>query len=74
MSSKEGRFSIDPEAIADYRKQLRTMAQGSPIAEAAVGGYSDWQVIEAMERMWAAAGVDAEEPADTPPSSRPLAQ
>jgi hypothetical protein len=65
------RFSIDAKAVAAYRVQLRKMAKGFPIAEAAVDGYSDWQVVEAMERMWAAGTAvlepgTADEPAQAP--------
>jgi hypothetical protein len=62
-----GRFSIDPIAVAAYRVQLREMARGVPIAEAAIDGYSDWQVVEAMERTWAAGTAILERgPADEP--------
>ncbi len=55
QSRKQGStFPIDPQSVADARARLREMVQGIPIAEAAVEGFSDWQVIEAMERLWAA--------------------
>lgn len=49
---KGGRVAIDPVSVAMAREQLRAMARGMPIAEAAVEGFSDWQVIEALERIW----------------------
>jgi hypothetical protein len=54
------RFSLDPDAIAEYREQLRAMAAGIPIAEAAIEGFSDWQVIGAIERLWAEEGLGKE--------------
>ncbi|MGB7588687.1 MAG: hypothetical protein WBM00_08265 [Solirubrobacterales bacterium] len=51
---KTERFSIDAESVAAYRAELQKMAHGQPLAEAALEGFSDWQVIEAMERLWAA--------------------
>jgi hypothetical protein len=55
------RFGIDPESLASYRAELRLMAAGSPIAEAAIEGYNDWQVVEAMERLWAVGTADLPE-------------
>ena len=56
MSSKRkaAKFSIDAESVAEARAELHNIVQGSPIAEAAVEGFNDWQVIEAMERLWSA--------------------
>jgi hypothetical protein len=51
---KAARFSIDPEGVAKARAELCEIVRGVPIAEAAVEGFSDWQVIEAMERLQAA--------------------
>lgn len=53
-SRARDRFEIEPAAVADYRAQLAEMVRGVPVAEAAVEGFSDWQVVEAMERLWAA--------------------
>ncbi len=55
MTAERAHFSIDPESVAAARAELREIVQGAPIAEAAVEGFSDWQVIEAMERFWAVA-------------------
>jgi hypothetical protein len=55
-------LSIDPETVAAARAQLRAMAEGIPVAEAAVDGYTDWQVIEAIERLWTAGVSDLDEP------------
>jgi hypothetical protein len=70
---REDRFSIDPTSVADYRVQLREMARGVPTVEAAIEGFSDWQVVVAMERLWAAAGTaGAGHPADdTSPQREP---
>jgi hypothetical protein len=46
------RFSLDPDSVAGYREQLRAMAAGIPFAEAAIEGFSDWQVLRAIERLW----------------------
>ncbi|MCW2988892.1 MAG: hypothetical protein JWM24_1830 [Solirubrobacterales bacterium] len=58
------RLSVDPQSVAAARADLRAMVRGNPIAEAAVEGFNDWEVIEAMERLWGAATSDqpAEEP------------
>ena len=45
------RLSIDPRSVAAAREELRAMVRGVPIGEAAVAGFSDWQVIEAIERL-----------------------
>lgn len=55
------RFGIDPESVAAMRAELQEIVRGTPIAEAAVEGFSDWQVIEAMERLWAAGTSDQDE-------------
>src|SRR4051794_11670742 len=54
------RFSLEPDAVADYREQLRAMAAGIPIAEAGIEGFSDWQVVMAIERLWALGGLGQE--------------
>jgi hypothetical protein len=48
------RFSIDPKSVAKARAELREIVKGIPVAEAAVAGFSDWQAIEALERLEAA--------------------
>lgn len=48
------RLEIDPASVRAARSELRRIASCSPIAAAAVEGLSDWQAIEAMERLWAA--------------------
>lgn len=45
------RLSIEPDSAAAARAELREMVRGVPIAEAAVEGFNDWQVIEATERL-----------------------
>ena len=71
-SRRVDRFSIDPTSVADYRVQLREMARGVPIAEAAVEGFTDWQGVVAMERLWAAGTTCTGHPADdTPPQREP---
>jgi hypothetical protein len=37
-----------------------------PVAEAAVEGFTEWQVIEAMERLWAAGAGGPELPGKLP--------
>lgn len=53
------RFEIDPAAVAAYRRELRAMVRGMPFAEEGVEALSDWEVVRAMERLWAAAGPPA---------------
>jgi hypothetical protein len=53
------RLSIDPESVEATRSELEEIVRGTPIAEDAVDGFSDWQAIESMERLWAAAQPDA---------------
>ena len=48
------RLDIDPTSVRAARSELRRIASGSPIAAARAEGLSDWQAIEAMERLWAA--------------------
>jgi hypothetical protein len=48
-------FSIDPQSVVVHRAELLEIVRGQPLAEAAVEGFSDWQVVAAMERLWAAA-------------------
>jgi hypothetical protein len=59
-------FNIDPESVATARAQLLEMARGMPVAEAAVEGFTEWQVIEAMERLWAAGAGGPELPGKLP--------
>jgi hypothetical protein len=49
------RLPIDAESIAGYREQLKRICAGVPIAEAALESYCDWQVVAAIESLWAAA-------------------
>lgn len=44
---------IDPESVRQSRRELAQIVRGNPIAEAALEGFSDWEVVEALERMWA---------------------
>jgi predicted membrane GTPase involved in stress response len=61
-SGGDARFAIDADSVAGYREQLKAMTHGVPVAEAAVDGFSDWQVVEVMERMWAVAvGADEDD-------------
>jgi hypothetical protein len=60
VPGRAARFAIDANSVVGYREQLKAMAQGVPPAEAAIDGFSDWQVVEAMERMWAVAAMDDE--------------
>jgi hypothetical protein len=53
---QQPRFSIDPKSVAQARADLQAIVKGIPIAEAAVEGFSDWEAIEGLERLWAAAG------------------
>ena len=48
------RLAIDAESVASYREQLVQIAAGVPMAEAALTEFSDWQVVVAMESLWAA--------------------
>lgn len=57
---RSARFGIDPESVTASRAQLREIVRGTPIAEAAVEGFSDWQVIEMMERLWAVGTSESE--------------
>ncbi len=53
-SGKHSRFGIDPKSVAKARAELRAIVKGVPVAEAALAGFSDWQAIEALERLQAA--------------------
>jgi hypothetical protein len=37
--------------VSAAREELRMMVEANPIAEAALDRYSDWDAIEAMERL-----------------------
>lgn len=52
---KREHFAIDADAVGSYRLLLGEMAEGFPAAEAAVQRFSDWQVVLAIESLWAAA-------------------
>lgn len=52
---RKDRFSIDPASVAATRAELQEIVRGNAIAEAAVEGFNDWEVIEAMERLVAVA-------------------
>lgn len=68
---KKNRFNIDPASVAAMRAELQGIVQGNPIGEAAVDGFNDWQVIEAMERLWTAATSEtAPSVVSAPPSNR----
>jgi hypothetical protein len=60
-SHEQSRFAIDPQSVAAARAELAEVVRGIPIAEAALEGFSDWEVVEAMERLWAGAMVDQDE-------------
>jgi hypothetical protein len=64
------RLSIAPRSVAEARAQLRAIVRGIPLAEAAVEGFSDWQVIEAVERCWAGATTEVEAPAGSTDQAR----
>jgi hypothetical protein len=44
---------IDPESVRVARRALAEIVRGNPIAEAALEGFSDWEAVEALERIWA---------------------
>jgi hypothetical protein len=69
-SGRGARFAIDAKSVAGYREQLKAMAHGMAVAEAAIDGFSDWQVVEAMERLWAVALGVVDEPPDATQISR----
>ncbi len=48
---KKDHFSIDPASVAATRAELLKIVRGNSIAEAAVEGFSDWEAVEAMERL-----------------------
>jgi hypothetical protein len=58
-------LGIEPETVVQVRRALAEMVRGNPIGEAAVAGFSDWEAIEAFERMWAVA-IGRDEVADHP--------
>ncbi len=56
-------LEIDPLSVATARRELRSIVAGNAIAEAAVAGFSDWEAVRALERMWGVAlGADQAEP------------
>lgn len=63
-NEKPVQLSIDPASVAVAKRELKEIVRGNPIAEAAVDGFSDWEAIEALERMWAVAltSVPEEDP------------
>ena len=64
---KPVQLSIDAESVAAARKELQAITRGNPLAEAAVAGFSDWEAVEALERMWAVAlGADQEDEGPAP--------
>ena len=48
----------DAASVAAARRELRSLVRGNPIAEAAVVGFSDWEAVRALERMWSVALSD----------------
>lgn len=66
-------LDIDAASVATARRELRSLVRGNPIAEAAVAGFSDWEAVQALERMWSVAlggdpveeGQDQSKPAHT---------
>lgn len=49
------RFAIDVDSLESYRELVELIVAGMPIAEAALEGFSDWQVVRAVESLWNAA-------------------
>jgi hypothetical protein len=47
---KPVQLRIDPESVRHARRTLAGIVRGNPIAEAALEGFSDWEVVEALER------------------------
>jgi hypothetical protein len=69
-------INIDPVSVATARRELRSMARGNEIAEAAVAGFSDWEAVRALERMWSVAlgdNADVRQRAQDRPSQTGLA-
>ena len=48
-------LDIDAASVATARRELRSLVRGNQIAEAAVAGFSDWEAVQALERMWSVA-------------------
>jgi hypothetical protein len=63
-------FEIDPASLAAYRRALRAMVKGMPVEEAAIDRLTDWQVVQAMESLWAAATEEGEGPEPARPAVR----
>jgi uncharacterized lipoprotein YmbA len=55
VAPRPERHPIDANAVGSYRLQLGEIADGFPAAEAVVQRFSDWQVVLAIESLWAAA-------------------
>lgn len=70
------RLGISPKSVKAARAELKKIVNGIPAAEAAVDGFNDWQVIEATERLWNNAMVDApsDDPAPDPPTPKTAAR
>jgi hypothetical protein len=62
---KPGQLPIDPESVRVARRTLADIVRGNPIAEAALEGFSDWEAIEALERLWAV-GLEPDRAGDEP--------
>jgi hypothetical protein len=62
---KHLQLRIDPESVRQSRRELAQIVRGNPIAEAALEGFSDWEVVEALERMWAV-GLEPDRAEDEP--------
>jgi hypothetical protein len=62
---KHLQLRIDPESVRQSRRELEQIVRGNPIAEAALEGFSDWEVVEALERMWAV-GLEPDRAEDEP--------
>lgn len=56
------RLEIDAESVAQYRQELREMVRGNALGEAALEGFSNWEVVEAFERMLTVASPQDEKP------------
>jgi hypothetical protein len=64
-TDKPVRLRIDPESVRHARQALAEIVRGNAIAEAALEGFSDWEAVEALERMWAV-GLEPDRGEDEP--------
>jgi hypothetical protein len=47
------KLKVDAESMKRHREELTEIVKGNAIAEAAVEGMTDWEVVAALERLWA---------------------